>query len=416
MHPDASQLATYARLLRLTPVDEECQSHRLGGRLVAEVAPNHARRWRSRGLISFFLLSCCLPLVTASYLDFLAADRYQSEARFVLRTPGRALASAALGNVLQNNDLAAMSGVTHSGDDGYVVQEFLESRDALAWVEQRAGLAAAYDTPGARRDFFWSFPNPFEPNSQEGLFWHFQRMVSADFDSTTGMNTLKVQAFTPADAKRIATSLLEAAEGLINRLNKRAQQDAIALAEAEVERMQQRAMAAQVALTAFRERERLIDPGQATPGVPETVGRLAQEAALVGVQTGELAKSSPGSPQIAPLRTRRAALEAQIAQERQRLAGDAQSIAPRIVEYEQLMLEREFAEKALVSAMTALQTARVESMRQQVYLERVTSPSQPDYPRYPWRVVWTLAVAVAGYMTWGMWRVLSADTLRHAEL
>jgi capsular polysaccharide transport system permease protein len=308
-----------------------------------------------------------------------------------------------------------MSGVTRSVDDGYVVKEFLESREALAWAEKHAGLRAAYDAPAAWRDIIWRFPNPFEPKSNEGLFWHFQRMVSAGFDSTTGVNTLKAQAFTPAEAKRIANSLLESAEELVNRLNDRARQDAIALAQAEAERMHLRAVAAQAALTAFRERERLVDPSQATLAVVETIGKLAQEAALVSVQLGELAKSSPDGPQIAPLRTRRGALEAQIVKERQRLAGDSQSIAPRIVEYERLMLEREFAEKALVAAMTSVETARVEAMRQQVYLERVTYPNQPDYPAYPWRVVWTLVVAVVGYMTWRMWRILSADLLHHAE-
>ena len=92
------------------------------------------------------------------------------------------------------------------------------------------------------------------------------------------------------------------------------------------------------------------------------------------MQINELEKNSPKAPQITPLRTRRAALEAQIATERRRLAGDAQSIAPRIAEYERLMLEREFAEKALMSAMTAVEMARVEALRQQVYLERVATP------------------------------------------
>jgi capsular polysaccharide transport system permease protein len=238
-------------------------------------------------------------------------------------------------------------------------------------------------------------------------------MVSAEFDNTTGINTIKVQAFTPTDARRIAGALLDGTEALVNRLNERARQDAITVAEAEVERMRERAVAAQAALTTFRERERLIDPSQATLAVLETIGKLAQEVALVSVQISELSKSSPNGPQITPMRGRRAALEAQILQERRRLAGDAEAIAPRIVEYERLMLEREFAEKALVSAMTAVETARVDAIRKQIYLERITDPSQPDYPAYPWRVVWTLAVALAGYMIWRMWRILSADTLRH---
>jgi capsular polysaccharide transport system permease protein len=399
--------------LRLTPVEHVSLAPLPVSPGAVEPVAGAATRWRARGVVSFVLLVFVSTALTLAYFVFLAADRYQSEARFVLRMPGRAFANAALGNMLQNSGVA-MSGVTRSGDDGYVAQQFLESRDAMAWAERHAGLKAAYAAPVAGRDIFWQFPNLFEPHGEEGLFWHFQRMVSADFDNTTGINTIKVQAFTPADARRIAGSLLEATEALINRLNERARQDAIALAEGEVARMRERAMTAQAALTAFRERERLIDPSQATVAVLETIGKLAQEVALVSVQIGELSKSSPDGPQIAPLRARRAALEAQIAQERQRLAGDAQAIAPRIVEYERLMLEREFAEKALVSAMTAVETARVEAMRQQVYLERVAEPSQPDYPAYPWQVVWTIVVAVVGYMTWRMWRILSADTVRHA--
>lgn len=412
--PDASQFATYARLLRLTPVEGVQVAPSPLPEELAEATPKRASRWHERGLISLLVLVVLPTVLAGGYFAFLAADRYQSEVRFVLRMPGRTLANAALGN-MQSNGMAAMTGVTRSGDDGHVVQQFLESRDALVWADQRAGLKAAYASPAARLDIFWRFPNPFEPKGEEGLFWHFQRMVSADFDSTTGVNILKVQAFTSADAHRIASSVLDAAEALVNRLNERARQDAIALADAEVDRMRQRAVAAQAALTSFREHERLIDPGQATLAVLETIGKLAQEAALVSVQISELSKSSPNGPQIAPLRTRRAALEAQIALERLRLAGDAQAIAPRIVEYERLMLEREFAEKALVSAMTAVETARVEAIRQQVYLERITNPSQPDYPAYPWRVVWTLVVAVAGYMMWRLWRILSADALRHAE-
>jgi capsule polysaccharide export protein KpsE/RkpR len=57
----------------------------------------------------------------------------------------------------------------------------------------------------------------------------------------------------------------------------------------------------------------------------------------------------------------------------------------------------------------------MEAMRQQVYLERVTNPSQPDYPAFPWRIVWTSVVAAAGYMTWRMWRILSANARSHAE-
>ncbi|MFZ5784771.1 MAG: capsule biosynthesis protein [Pseudomonadota bacterium] len=414
--PDAAQFTSYAKLLRLTPLEPAPLA--TAADVPTRVAePASSARRRSRGAVSFALLVALPTLLATVYFGLLAADRYQSEAQFVLRMPGRSLANAAMGLALQNSTggMAGSIGVARSTDDGYLVQEFLESRDAMAWAETHAALRTAYDAAPARRDFLWRFPNPFEPSGEEGLYRHFKRMVTASFDSTTGVNTLKVQAFSPQEAQRIATSLLGAAEGLVNRLNERARQDTIARANAEVTQLKGRLEAAQAALTAFREREQLIDPSQPTLAVLETIGKLAQEAALVSVQIGELGQGSPNSPQIAPLRARRAALEGQIAQERRRLAGDAQSIAPRIVEYERLMLEREFAEKALVSAMTALETARVEANAQQVYLERVTQPGAPDYPAAPWRLLWILGVAVAGYMAWRMWRIVSEDTIAHAD-
>jgi capsular polysaccharide transport system permease protein len=315
--------------------------------------------------------------------------------------------SAQLPNILQ------AAGIARASDDGYIVREFLESRDAMETLENNANLKAAYAAGG--HDFIWKFPNFFTSRTEEGLYWHYQRMMSADFDNTTGVSTLKMQAFTPEAAQRLAAALLESAESLVNRLNERARQDAIKLADAEVERMRVRALAAQAALTSFRERERLVDPSQVTLAVLETIARLSVEVATLSVQIGELEKTSRNSPQITPLRSRRSAIEAQIATERHRLAGDAQAIAPRIAEYERLMLEREFAAKALITAMTALETARVEAQRQQVYLEKVATPARPDYPAYPLRVVWCLVVLVAGYMTWRMWRILARDSLKHAE-
>jgi capsular polysaccharide transport system permease protein len=412
--PDTSQLATYARLLQLTPVTDYASAPI--GTAPAQVdcpaqaarRPRYLASLRIEGLVSLLLLVVLPTALAACYFWVLAADRYQSEAHFVLRVPGRAMVGApTFANLVQ------ATGITRSTDDGYVVQEFLESRDALGWLQAHASIETAY--AGAGRDFVWRFPGPLWSNTQEGLYRLFRRMTSTDFDSASGVTTLKVEAFAPADAQRLAASLLDAAEDLVNRLNERSRKDAVRLAEGEEARMRERALAAQAALTEFRERERLVDPNQSTLAVLETIATLAADAANVSVQIGELARASPSAPQIAGLRTRRAAIETQIGLERQRLAGDAKSIAPRIAEYERLMLEREFAEKALMSAMTTVASARLETLRQQIYLERVATPGRPDYPAYPKRVLWCLGIAAAGFMAWRIWRVIAADAQRHIE-
>lgn len=404
--PEASEFATYARLLRLTPVSDVQVAPAAVSveALATEIQPK--RRPKLKGVLSFLLLVVLPVCLAVTYFAFIAADRYESEARFILRSPGRTI-SAQLPSILQ------AAGIARASDDGYIVREFLESRDAMDVLEKKADLKGSYAAGGY--DFIWKFPNFFTSKTEEGLYWHYQRLMSAEFDNTTGVSTLKMQAFTPEAAQRLAAALLEAAEGLVNRLNERARQDAIKLADAEVERMKARALAAQAALTTFRERERLVDPSQVTLAVLETIAKLSVEAATLSVQIGELEKISGNSPQITPLRSRRNAIEAQITIERHRLAGDAQAIAPQIAEYERLMLESEFAAKALLTAMTALETAKVESQRQQVYLEKVATPARPDYPAYPWRVVWCLVTLLAGYMTWRMWRILFNDAVEHAK-
>lgn len=404
---DTSQFVTYARLLRLIPVKVDGLPLADTETPVTEKDVPKTRR-KFVGAVSFAIMVLLPTLLAITYFYAISANRYQSEARFVLRMPGRSAANAATTNLLQS------MGVIRSTEDGYIVREYLESRDAMAILGKNGQLQEIYEKP--RWDFIWRFPNPFMSNSEEGLYRQYKRMISTSFDSSTGVNLLKVQAFAPADARRLAGELLKAAEALVNHLNERARNDTVAFAEAESDRARKRVVQAQAMLAAFRERERLVDPSQATLAVLEAIAKLSTEVAQVSVQLGELAKASPNAPQIGVLRGRRTALEAQIATERQRLAGDTQSIAPKIAEYERLTLEREFAEKALMAAMASVELARIEASRQQVYLEQVATPSEPDYPTYPWRLIWCLATFAAGYMAWRTWRVWAADTLRHTNL
>lgn len=401
--PDVPQFESYARLLRLTPVDE-------AGVSVHRAEETHARALRRsrrpKGIVSFLALVVMPVCLVAGYFWLIAVDRYESEARFVLRMPGQTIPASQMANLLQGSGIGR-------ANDGYVIQEFLESRDAMISLEKNSELRGAYAK--AKADPVWQFPNLIGTETQEELYRHYKRLMSVKFDAQTGVSVLKMQAFAPEDTQRLTNALLDSAEELVNRLNDRARVDSIKLAQFEVEQMRQRALNAQAQLTVFRERERLVDPSQSTMSILETVAKLSLEAAQVNVQINELGKSSPNAPQINALRTRRGALEAQIVAERRRLAGDAQSIAPRIAEYERLMLEREFAEKALFAAMTSLELARVEAMRHQVYLERVVAPSLPDYPEYPWRIVWCLVALLAGVMFWRMWRTLATDALQHVK-
>jgi capsular polysaccharide transport system permease protein len=89
-------------------------------------------------------------------------------------------------------------------------------------------------------------------------------------------------------------------------------------------------------------------------------------------------------------------------------------MAPRIAEYERLMLEREFAERTFVSALNSLEAARVDAQRQRLYLERISSPNVPDYAAYPYRLIFILGTLLLSGTAYHIVRAFVLDTLAHA--
>ncbi len=102
------------------------------------------------------------------------------------------------------------------------------------------------------------------------------------------------------------------------------------------------------------------------------------------------------------------ALEKQIDEERNRAAttasatADDSTIGGLIADYEALTIDREFAEKAYVSAMGSLERVRFDAARQQRYLATIVAPSLPQYPLYPKGLLNTLIVLVGLFCIWGL--------------
>jgi capsular polysaccharide transport system permease protein len=280
------------------------------------------------------------------------------------------------------------------GDDSYAVRDYLTSRDALQLLLDKDDLREVLARGGD--DWLWRFPSPLTGHTNEDLYKLYQSLVTVDYDSSSGVTTLRTEAFRADDAKRIASVLMTGAESLVNNLNERARSNAIALAQSEVTRNQQAAIKAEDLVTAFRDRESVIDPTQYSDTVLKTVGELSLQLVEARAQLEVTRQASPSSPQIAPLRARITAIQQQMDQERAILAGDDKSLAPRIAEYERLTLMRGFAEKNYVSALNLLEAARLDAQRQQAYVEQVVAPRAADEPKYPKRLPWIVGTFLVG--------------------
>jgi len=294
---------------------------------------------------------------------------------------------SSLANLIQTTGLSGGQEQTNE------VLAYVHSRDALKELERNPGIRNQFASSQA--DIFSRFPGPLSGNSFEDLYKYYGKMVSARLDSETGTAIINVNAFTAQDAYKINQRLLDLSEGLVNRLNARAQIRGIAEAQKQVELATARAKAVQLALTQYRNTQELIDPAKQAVGVIEIANKMTAERAALQAQLDLMQRLTPQNPSIPALRNRISAISAQIGAQDSRVVGSDDGIASKLGGYENLLVEQKFATESLNVANAALVQARAEAQKQQFYLERVVTPNLPDTPLLPKRFLNILVIAAA---------------------
>jgi capsular polysaccharide transport system permease protein len=209
--------------------------------------------------------------------------------------------------------------------------------------------------------------------------------------------------------------LLTFSEQLVNTLNERARHDALAVFQREVDTTEQQIAQVQTQLTAYRVKQKMLDPKSASTGPIELLAQMNGQLANSKGQLAEIIKNSPNSPHIPLVRTRIASLEKLIADERVKITGDDNSVATALSEYERLDVQRLLGEKTLASAFTSLEAARLEAQRQQLYLETIAQPNLADYPLFPRRFSSFATVVVSCLLLYGIAWLLVAGVREHAS-
>lgn len=370
-------------------------------------------RWQSfKSRISsgnwLFLLTVVLPTGLAGiYYGLIASDVYVSESRFVVRSPERQSASP-LGALFKG------SGFSRSQDDSYTVQDFILSRDALKRVDEQHSLAKAFGSSDVDR--LSRFGGLDGDNSFEALHLFYKKRVDIQLDSLSSISTLTVRAFNAENAFGINEQLLEMSEALVNRLNERGRQDMVRYAAAEVADAEAKAKATALALAHYRNEKGVIDPEKQSAIPLQQIAKLQDELLATKFQILQLEKIAEKNAQLPVLRQRAQLLAREIKAETLRVAGGGdKSLASKATEFQRLALEKEFAEKMLASTMVALEQARSEAQRKQLYLERIVQPSKPDAALEPRRLRAVLAVFVLGLVAMGILSMLITGIKEHQE-
>lgn len=356
-----------------------------------------------------FLIIVVLPTLLATfYYSFVATGQYASEAAFIVKDSHPSRPSGAGGAGMMPG--AGMSSVSSGLAEGFAVNTFMKSHDAVAALQARLNLVDIFRRPGT--DFLSRLYSASPP--PEKLLKYYLNHVDVVFHEDTGVTSLTVRAFRPDDAERITRTLLELGEQRINEFNARVSKNTVQIADKEVAEAEQRVRNIQQRLTAFRQKTGDLDPEKSSVAGISLIAQLQTELAQADTQLSQMLRYiDPSSPQVQTIKERIHALDQQIEQQRD-MIGARKQIALNVSDYDQMMLEREFAQINYNATASELQTARAEAMRQQVYIVRVVEPNMPSIPTYPHGVVMVAAIFVGGIVTLLIGRLLITGVKEHA--
>jgi len=342
---------------------------------------------------AFFVVVCAL--IVGTYYFFIAAPIYVSEASFSVR--GRDAPSAA-SSLLSSLGGGGGGAGGPSSSDVAELQTYIESYGMATKLDQEFHLRAMYSEP--RLDFL----NRLSANaSRDDYLDFYKKMVHVSIDHDTDLIDIRVRSFDPKSAQAIASAVLTISADYLNDLSATVRRDTLRSSEKELQDAEDSVRKARMTMTAYRAKTGTLDPAAAAIATSTGISAMQQEVLeLKADMAGALAYTRPHTPEMAETEGKIKGLEAQIAQQQQAIADtkSADSVAERLRTYEGLQVTSDYAERQLVAALSAYDSARTLASERETFVVPAVPPNLPDEPAEPHRLtsfLETMLVLIAVY-------------------
>jgi capsule polysaccharide export protein KpsE/RkpR len=254
--------------------------------------------------------------------------------------------------------------------DALTVRDYALSRDMLARLDKEHAIIAHYKSPWVD----W-FSRLRQSASFEDAYEYFGDKISADYDSTSGAVNLRVRAFSAEKAAEFSSAILDYSEEKVNSLTQRERRDVLQYAESEFARAEIRLTKIKMDIVSLRQKR----------------GDLSFDGGLLRAAQDVLKAPAPATK-------------------------PAKGFDAALVEIEAKKVEKELADKAYASALTALENARADADRKHRYLAVVAGPSKPDVSKYPRRLLGVVNAGVVSFLLMGIATLIVAAVREHARL
>lgn len=358
--------------------------------------PQKTRRNR---LALSLVLVCLLPtLIGGIYYAFYASDRYAASAGFAVR----GVDSGGGADMLSSLTGLASSGSTTS--DSYIILRYLESRDLIEQLSDEIDLRAEFQQ--AQID---SISRLGVDATAEEFVDYWGRRLFTTFDATSGIITFEVQAFSADASQEIAALVLTKVRDLVNGLSASARTDSVHFAQQEVSRAEARLRDVQLQIRHLRTRESSINPTTGAELEAKLINELETQLVDLKARVATLRSTvGEGAPALVRLEREARSLSDQIDQRRAAISGEAgesgaaQGAADVMATFENLEIELTFAQQNYATALSSLESARIEADRQHRYLAVYSHPLLPQEPIYPRRIRNIFLVALISLGVWAI--------------
>ena len=365
-----------------------------------DVDPNHGRRAvdiftkelsvRVRSVSTsrpFVVFVVAIALILGVYYFLLAAPLYVSEASFTIR--GRTEAGGAA-SIL--SALGGMAGAAGGGGGGGApgsadpaeLQTYVQSYEMANKLDREFHLREVYSQP--RLDVL----NLLSKDASQYEFLNFYRkMVHVSIDHDTMLLTVQVKAFEPKQAQAMAAAILLHSAQYLNDLSATIRQDTIRSSEQELKQAEEAVRKARLAMTSYRASTGMLDPAASAMAVATGISVMQQEVLEGRAELAQLRSyNQPASPAVKQAEARIAGLQQQIAAQQQ-MVGDTKgsdTITERLRTYEGLQIASDYADRQLVAALQAYDSARSLADQRDRFVVPAVKPNLPDVATEPHRL------------------------------
>ena len=343
-----------------------------------------------------FLIVVVFPIAAgAIYYLAIAADQYVAEFRMTLR---RVEAPQIAPLQLVGGDLAQSTAASES----QIVAQYIASRAIVDELNPALDLRKLFSPSAAD---WWA--RLHSPASIEELVHYWNGQVDPFYDASTGTVVVRLRAFTPGDALRLAQAVVAVSEKLVNDLSARARRDAVGRAETELSSAEARLAASLDKIREFRDKSGLIDPSKTADATAQLASKVRDDLIKANSQLATLKTfMRDDAPPVRVLKARIHSLELQEHGLAQEITTTTQPGSPALSQtlgsYDTLEAEHRFAESAYQHALEALDKARDTADRQQIYIASFVPPSLPEEALYPHRWRSLGVIALVAFAVWAI--------------